>query len=41
LAEATLLFPADHVIENWSLASRVVGGKPTYSGAYHWELVTD
>ena len=34
-----MTFPKDHVFENWSLATRIISGKPTYAGPYHWQLL--
>ena len=36
LDESGMTFSQDHVFDNWSVASRIVSGKGTYSGAYHW-----
>jgi hypothetical protein len=40
LDAASMTFPADHVFDNWSMATRIISGKPTYAGAYHWQLLT-
>jgi hypothetical protein len=34
-----LVFLKDHVFENWTRASKVISGKGTYAGAYHWQLI--
>ena len=39
LDQAGMTFSRDHVFDNWSLASRIVSGKGTYSGAYHWQPI--
>lgn len=33
----TMKFSRDHVFDNWALATKVVGGKDSYSGGYHWQ----
>ena len=34
---SSLVFLKNHVFENWTRASKVVSGKGTYAGAYHWQ----
>jgi hypothetical protein len=41
LEETNMSFPHDHVFDNWTIATRVISGKATYSGGYHWQLLTD
>jgi hypothetical protein len=41
LDAATMTFPCDHVFDNWTIATHVLSGKATQSGAYHWQLLTD
>jgi hypothetical protein len=40
LSENDMQFVKDHVFANWSAAARVVGGKATFSGAYHWQRLS-
>jgi hypothetical protein len=40
LDESGMTFSRDHLFDNWSVASRIVSGKGTYSGAYHWQRLT-
>jgi hypothetical protein len=39
LDAGTMTFSSDHTFENWSVATRIVSGKPTYAGAYHWQVL--
>ena len=32
-----MTFGRDHVFDDWSVATRIVGGKATRSAAYHWQ----
>ncbi len=41
LDPGTMTFPRDHIFDNWTIASRVISGKATHSGGYHWQLLTD
>jgi hypothetical protein len=41
LDPGTMTFPRDHVFENWTIAAHVISGKASYSGAYHWQRLTD
>jgi hypothetical protein len=41
LDTATMTFTRDHVFDNWSMATRVISGKATYSGAYTWQRLQD
>jgi hypothetical protein len=41
LDDKTMTFATDHVFENWTLATRTVSGKSSYSGGYHWRPLTD
>ena len=34
-----LVFQKDYVFQNWTRATYVVSGKPTYSGSYHWQQI--
>lgn len=37
LDETTMKFAADHVFDNWTLATRTISGKSSSSGGYHWQ----
>ena len=41
LDPASSTFSRDHVFDNWTIANRVISGKATYSGGYHWQLLAD
>jgi hypothetical protein len=41
LDEGKAVFLKDYVFDNWTVASKVVSGKPTYSGSYHWQRLVD
>jgi hypothetical protein len=41
LDEASATFAKDHDFDNWTAATRIVGGKAQYSGGYHWQLLED
>jgi len=41
LDEGSMTFASDHVFENWTLATRTVSGKSSYSGGYHWQPLED
>jgi hypothetical protein len=34
-------FAQDHVFDNWTVATRVISGKSSYSGGYHWQRLED
>ncbi len=34
------VFACDHEFSNWTAAARIVGGKGTFSGAYHWQRLS-
>lgn len=40
LNEPELVFTRDYQFQNWTAAARIVGGKGTYSGAYHWQRLS-
>jgi hypothetical protein len=40
LDEAELVFTRDYEFPNWTAAARIVGGKGTYSGGYHWQRLS-
>lgn len=40
LSMESVTFPADHVFDHWTAATRIVSGKPSYAGAYHWQLLS-
>lgn len=39
LDEESMTLPSDHVFDNWSRATRILSGKHSYSGGYHWQLI--
>jgi hypothetical protein len=41
LDERGMTFARDHVFDNWTVATRVIGGKAQYSGGYHWQLLQE
>jgi len=41
LDAAAMTFTRDHVFDNWTAATRVVGGKGQLSGAYQWQILRD
>jgi hypothetical protein len=40
LDEEELVFIRNQEFANWTAAARIVGGKGTYSGAYHWQRLS-
>jgi hypothetical protein len=37
LDDESMAFARDHVLDNWTLATRIVSGKAQYSAGYHWQ----
>ena len=40
LDESHMAFTRDHTFDNWSVATRIVSGKGSYSGAYNWQRLS-